>query len=51
MPTTIAMAAIGIAAYMLGAQVQRRARRRRAIMRHEIPAPTLVLCRRCGARN
>jgi hypothetical protein len=51
MPTIIATAAIGLAAYVLGAQVQRRARRRRAIMRREIPAPTLVLCRRSGARN
>jgi hypothetical protein len=51
METTIAMAAIAVAACLLAGRVQRRARRRRAIMSQQIPAPSLVLCRRCGARN
>jgi hypothetical protein len=51
METTIVWGAIAIAAYMLGTRVQRRARRRQAIMRQEIAPPSLVLCRRCGARN
>jgi len=48
---TIVLTAVATAACLLAARVQRRARRRRAIMRQEMPAPSLVLCRRCGARN